>query len=325
MLSGLPSNVELENCLCPNACLQGDEFVVEDYDRLHNLPGRFQVVRCKGCGLMRTSPRPTQSTIGFYYPDDYAPFHSVAKKKEKRQGATPSWTKRISSVLKLEDRCLPVMPPGRLLEIGCADGEWLKSLDDSGWDVRGIEFSAKAAARARKRGLHVEATSIETATAPDKPFDVIAAWMVFEHLHHPELALQKIKSWLSPSGYLVASIPDSGALPRRIFREKSYDLQLPTHLFHFTPATFGELLHINGWNVTSIRWQRNANTFLKSAEYFAQDHQLTLLSSVLLELRTHPIFRPFRIFLNLLFGITRQSGRIEVWAQPLNASERSTT
>ena len=43
-------------------------------DRLCKKEGQFRVVQCERCGLIYTNPRPTQETIGYFYPSDYAPY-----------------------------------------------------------------------------------------------------------------------------------------------------------------------------------------------------------------------------------------------------------
>ena len=65
--------IKLEQVSCPLVCQKGDKTVLTGRDLLHDLPGEFTVVKCLDCGLMRTNPRPTSGTVGFYYPDDYWP------------------------------------------------------------------------------------------------------------------------------------------------------------------------------------------------------------------------------------------------------------
>src|SRR5205807_1066476 len=44
-------------------------------DRLHYLPGRFSLIRCSDCALVRLSPRPDAASLPFYYPaDDYSAY-----------------------------------------------------------------------------------------------------------------------------------------------------------------------------------------------------------------------------------------------------------
>src|SRR2546425_7402449 len=70
-------DIEMESAGCPLECEARDDLVLQGSDRLHGLPGIFSVVRCRGCGLMRTNPRPTPHSMPFYYPADYGP-HRVA-------------------------------------------------------------------------------------------------------------------------------------------------------------------------------------------------------------------------------------------------------
>ena len=43
-------------------------------DRLHRLPGEFNLIRCSGCSLVRLSPRPDAASIPAYYPGEYYAF-----------------------------------------------------------------------------------------------------------------------------------------------------------------------------------------------------------------------------------------------------------
>ena len=85
--------VMLENVTCPLGCSKSDEVILTGCDLLHDLPGEFTVVKCRTCGLMRTNPRPTSDTIGFYYPDNYGPYLGTQVRQSKPN--------RISDIKKL--------------------------------------------------------------------------------------------------------------------------------------------------------------------------------------------------------------------------------
>jgi hypothetical protein len=148
----------LEDRDCPLGCVRGDEFVLEGRDRILGLPGRFRVVRCRSCGLLRTNPRPTALTMSAYYPDDYGPYAGT-RIEEELPDPRPRWRRYLSgAVAWLTDpnaQRLPPRPPGRLLEIGCASGSYLHRMSKAGWEVEGIEFSESAAARVRAAGYRV--------------------------------------------------------------------------------------------------------------------------------------------------------------------------
>lgn len=315
-----PKGVVLEDRPCPNGCVEDDELVLEGRDRLHEIPGKFKVIKCRQCSLIRTNPRPTAETVGVYYPSDYAPYHSESiNHKHNSEG----WKQRLKAVLSLDSKLTPPIQVGRLLEIGCANGAYLEQMRQEGWTVEGIEFSDSAAEQARRKGISVQTTTVENAQAPDKLFDIVAAWMVLEHLHEPVSALRKMRSWVKPEGYLIASIPDAGCWERKFFGDRWYALQLPTHMYHYTPKSIATVLLTAGWDLTRVRWQRNCNNLLWSLEYLAKDKQYNLMLSAIRWLRTSSSASKLRIILGWILGITKQSGRIEIWAQPNAASYRN--
>ena len=129
----MPDQVSLESCACPLGCEANDELMLVGFDRVHNLPGEFQVVKCRTCGLMRTNPRPTAATIGFYYPDNYRPYETtridVTAEAEVQR---VSWKREIKQLIELNVDCLPRLPPGRMLEIGSASGAFLNRMAGQG-------------------------------------------------------------------------------------------------------------------------------------------------------------------------------------------------
>src|SRR3546814_3023143 len=94
-------------------------------------------------------------------------------------------------------------------------------------------------------GYKVRNVSLEAAGDPQLPFDLIVGWMVLEHLHQPLDVLQKLRSWVRPDGWLVLSVPDAGGLEFRLFGDRWYALQLPTHLHHFSPETDRKSTRLN--------------------------------------------------------------------------------
>lgn len=315
-MKNYPENVVLESVNCPNGCKSNDKLVMVGKDRLHSIPGEFTIFRCMQCGLERTTPRPTPQTIGVYYPSNYAPYVSSVEWSTKSNSKIKKWLRKL---LGLNARILPNILPGRMLEIGCSSGAYMEQARRSGWHVDGIEFSEEAAAIARSKGFNVQVGNVENARPPETPYDVITAWMVLEHLHEPLMVMKKLKGWVKPDGYLVALVPDTNSLAKLLFRERCYDLQLPTHLFHFSPESLKVLFSNSGWRVERIFWQRNCNTLLWSFEYWARETKKKHILKFAEWLRSNPSSTYIRTMLGVILGITRQSGRIEVWARPIGS------
>lgn len=309
-----PDSVELEDKPCPNGCDRADEPILESVDRLHHVPGKFAVVRCRHCLLIRTNPRPTPSTIGAYYPDDYAPYRDDSVTHTQPAGPLRATLKKL---LGLQQRRLPPIAPGRLLEVGCASGQFLLAAQLNGWQVEGIEFSETAASNARQKGLRVQTATIDSATPPQAKVDVVAAWMVLEHLHDPVKSLQRLRNWVKDDGYLVASVPDTSSVFARLLSDYWYDLHIPNHLFHFDPRTLTAVLRRSGWRVERIRWQLGCLNLIQSIEYVAKHKDFQTIELLARNFRTKTYFSKLRFLLSWLLALTRQSGRMEVWARPI--------
>jgi SAM-dependent methyltransferase len=311
---GSRHDLRMEDCACPLGCPRDDELVLEGRDRLHELPGLFQVARCRTCGLLRTNPRPSRDEISSYYPEDYSPH----KAREYAGPPQPRWRAMLGRMFDYRTTPIPPCSPGRLLEIGCGSGTFLRSMQRAGWHAVGVEPSPAAAATARAGGATVFTGGIEDQADPPQPYDLIAAWMVLEHLHDPVDALRRLRAWIRADGWLVLSVPDAGSLEFRLFRDRWYALQLPTHLFHFSRTTLGRVLAAGGWQLESVRHQRVLTNLAASTGYWLDDRKIArTFSSRLMTFgerpgRHHQILYPAAVILASL----GQTGRMTVWARP---------
>jgi SAM-dependent methyltransferase len=306
-------NVELESKPCPLGCPPGDEQVLTGHDRINNLPGEFPVVRCRNCGLMRTDPRPTPETMGFYYPDDYPPYLGTQVNHMPRSSRFKQWLKGL---LDTRAQSVPQLAPGKLLEIGCACGSYLHKMANQGWQVEGIEFSPQAAQAARETGYQVYTGSLESVTLESSDLDLIVGWMVLEHLHDPLTGLQKLYDWARPGAYLVLSVPNASSLEFKLFKSRWFALQLPNHLYHFTPETLKKLLGQAGWELQTIQHQRVLSSLFASLGYLMDDmgwHGLKrwVAGQSSDKVRLYQLFYPLA-YIAALFG---QTGRMTVWAK----------
>lgn len=285
--------------------------VLTGRDLLHGLPGEFTVVKCPVCRLMWTNPRPRPEAIGAYYPEEYAPYNIETP-------VTVHPGKSIWAKLGIENaNRTPELQPGRLFEIGCSSGRYLLTMKQKGWEVSGLEFSPQVAARAREKGLNVVAGTAEFLSTEEKDkYNLIAAWMVIEHLHDPVTALRALRNKVSDDGYLVCSVPDAAALEFRLFRGSWFALQLPSHLYHFTSATLEQTLAASGWRVERIFWHSNPNNLLMSLHYVFRSRGWNGLAGLAKAVAQGGKWPRVRLALGILLGILRQSGRITVWARP---------
>jgi 2-polyprenyl-3-methyl-5-hydroxy-6-metoxy-1,4-benzoquinol methylase len=307
----MTQHTQLEDRQCPCGQSGSDELVLEGGDRLHNVPGRFQVVRCRACGLMRTNPRPTPAAIGAYYPEDYAPYLSTVIRDAKAH----RWRDWARGAFAFNSETIPPTAPGSMLEIGCASGQFMHVMAQRGWRVAGIESSPSAARAAQAHGYHVHVGPVEDAPAPADPLDLVVGWMVMEHLHEPVRVLDRLWQWTRPGGWLAISVPNCAALEFRVFGDAWFALQLPTHLFHYTPATLTQLLERSGWRVRRIMHQRIITNLPYSLSYCLKDRRRYAAARIAHLIATHDYSAYLLYPLAVALAALGQTGRMTIWAQ----------
>ena len=213
-------------------------------DRLHGIDGVFQLVRCRHCGLVYLSPRPTREEMGRYYPNEYRAYKGVNG---------PGLLARLVHRWGVEKKCQAITnlrERGEILDVGCATGQFLKAMKEKGWAVQGVEVNENAVMYARERlGLDVSAGELEEAGFPDKHFDVVTMWHVLEHLHDPVGTLMEVRRVLKDEGLLIVSVPNIKSIEACIFGEFWAGLDIPRHLYVFSPETLGGILRRAGFKV----------------------------------------------------------------------------
>jgi 2-polyprenyl-3-methyl-5-hydroxy-6-metoxy-1,4-benzoquinol methylase len=132
-------------------------------------------------------------------------------------------------------------PSGRLLDIGCGDGELLERLRDLGWQVEGVDSDERAVRAARVRGLEVHVGTLESQGYSGASFDAVTMSHVIEHLHNPVGLVRECRRVLKPGGYLVIVTPNMNSLGYRLFGKAWRGLEPPRHLQLFTPRLLRRL------------------------------------------------------------------------------------
>lgn len=200
------------------------------------------IVRCRRCRLVFVNPQPTARQLRRFYAQYFPP------------ESAPLWAKQMGQVFRREGReyLLRRKKHGRLLDVGCGFGFFLKMMRDAGWDVVGVEPSPTAAASARRRfGLNVLAGRLEDASFPPESFDAITLWYVLEHVPNPMDTLARCSALLKPGGALIVRVPNNNAMIDAVlarlgrFGQRFFLIRPPRHLFDYTLDTLTQLLARN--------------------------------------------------------------------------------
>lgn len=238
---------------CPACEHNGGTRWLKAPDRFHGRPRLYELMRCPSCSLVwLNNPPPADQMDGHYGPDYHRLVAAAGESSPKR------W-REYRRTLAQYKRC------GAVLDLGCGTGSFLTSLKDQGWKLYGIEISEPSAEKARARsGAQVFIGDILEAPFPPESMDVVTSFDVLEHLYGPREAMEKVWRWLKPGGIFYVVIPNIQSWEARLFRSYWWGLELPRHLYHFSPESLERLLLSTGF-----RKERSVTPPINYFEYSA--------------------------------------------------------
>ena len=207
-------------------------------DRLSPRRESFYLVTCKGCELCLTSPRPEASELMKYYPRSYEPW------ARKGRGL---FSRRIYSFYYRLTRRLSVKKGQRVLDIGCGNGNFLEYLAAKGAETYGCDLAPSSLGLAP--GIRFFQGTLEESHYPSNFFDCVVVWHLLEHVDDPRRTLEEINRILKDDGRFLLSVPNLKGLEPRIFKQASLLLDVPRHLYHFSPEPLEKLLRQTGFRV----------------------------------------------------------------------------
>jgi len=291
-------------------------------DAFFNTPGQWDFRKDESTGHCWLDPRPDDESIDLIYQAYYthsdgpAADHShsdltiwnqaLAYVQFRKMGyeaptQTPWLAKLISIMPTVTDAAemellkIPADKKGRLLDVGCGSGAFLKKMRARGWSVAGVEPDKKAAARlAESDGIVVYGSVNDVVLGESMPFDVVVLSHVIEHLPDPVATLRELRALMVFDSKLIITTPNIAGLGARVFGRFWRGLEPPRHFNVFTPDSIKLAFRYAGYEVeqcsTSVRgarslWylsylarnghmnleiHRDRNRMLKFAGYFFQ-------------------------------------------------------
>ncbi len=127
----------------------------------------------------------------------------------------------------------------KLLDYGCGNGSFLKYLNDRKINTTGVEKSLVSQKVCRAKGVNVF-SSIKDIN--QSKYNIITMWHVLEHVSNPSKCISALSKLLSIGGSLVIAIPNIQSIDSQVFKSEWAALDVPRHLWHFTPKGLIDLL-----------------------------------------------------------------------------------
>lgn len=241
----------LINVRC-NLC-EADDFKVLKKVIISPLGGESKLVKCKRCGLVYVNPRHDEEEEKRFYVSEYF-----------ERGTVETWMLERNRIFKHNLKLIEGRKrSGKLLDLGCGMGAFLKAAKDNGWDVTGIDISRPAIDYTRRTfGTDVIESSLKDANFEGKFFDVVSSWNTIDQLCDPLGELKETYRILKSGG--IVSIRVSNVKFHIFFRniiefigKINYiwvDTEKPPvfHNYMFSPKTITAMLKKAGFDNIAI-------------------------------------------------------------------------
>jgi SAM-dependent methyltransferase len=252
---------------CPACGAPLEEPSVHSVDRLHGIPGEFDVAVCGACGSGRTLPLVHAEELHAFYPNDYNAY-ALPANPLLRALATALFRVRYRRALRTGPlEVLRSKAPGRLLDVGSGRGDLALVLRDYGWEVTGLEPSAEACEQARGRGVETMDGTLLDGTPVGSAYDAVVFNHSLEHVVEPLEDLEAARLLLREGGVIVVSVPNFGSWQGRRFAESWFHLDLPRHRSHFTRGGLERLLKRAGYDGIRTATSTSADGLPMSVQY----------------------------------------------------------
>jgi SAM-dependent methyltransferase len=164
------------------------------------------VWRCEACTHKFVAPVPDPSQLAAIYAAGY---YEGSTRPTGFQDYAGLHDARIRMFNRHLDLIARAGGAGRLLDVGCANGDFLVQARQRGWEVLGVDPSA-ARTQAIAAGVPLVGTTLGDAEVPERTLDVITFWDVLEHVTDPVEDLRSARRLLKLGGLVAATVPDAG-------------------------------------------------------------------------------------------------------------------
>jgi SAM-dependent methyltransferase len=214
---------------------------------------------------MFSNPQPTDEQLAEIYSADYF----LGAGTDEGRSATRDM-KRATARLYLEEiKRYCGNAGGRLLEVGCGDGDFLVEAEAAGFAVTGVELAPAACeqARARLKAGEVVCGLLENSGLSEEHFDLCILSDVIEHVRDPLAFLANIHRLLKPNGAIFIATPSLASWSAKLLRQNWMEFK-PEHLTYFDPKTLQTALFRTGYHEVIVQPGWKVLSFDYVAQHF---------------------------------------------------------
>lgn len=204
----------------------------------------FRIYECNKCHLRFSNLEDTKNHLAKVYSDHYffsggAGYPNYLEEAKELYNSGIRYAKLISKY----------SVPGRLLDVGCAAGFYLKAFEKSGWECAGIEPNNTIASYGRKEfNLNIITGDLESFQSEEK-FDLVNLIEVMGSFHDLSVAMQKVQDLVKKEGLVLVESWDHRSLTARLFGKNWHEYCPPSVINWFSDNSLTALFDSFGFKL----------------------------------------------------------------------------
>lgn len=278
----------------------------EDYNTWGKV-NQYSILRCKDCGLGVTWPFPSEEEMAKVNQETYQVeerIHIYLTKQLFFETRYRQYASRIKNFVTT----------GRLLDIGCNIGLFLKVAREEGFSPTGIEINKRCAYFGREKyNVEIFSDYLENIKFASDSFEVITLFDVLEHIPNLSEFIEEVRRIIKPGGLVLVQSPNLNSLMAKLNKSNWFWLCPPDHLFHFSPGNLSTLLEDHGFIIMKTNTWEPPEEFYNNllASYNPQSSINKIIFKLLMKSRI------VDILIRLIKGVWwhyQKGGLIEMYA-----------
>ena len=200
---------------------------------------------CLDCDVVYSNPQPRDQVYEKYVDQEYdvAAYFEVIESR-----------KRVLFERRLDAIGPPAPGRNRMIDVGCADGQFIKLAAERGWQPFGIEMNPSAVAKAREGGAVVwQGTLEEVDDIEWGSFDVVCSWDSIEHTPTPIDFAKRFANLIATGGSGEITTLNRKSLVARM-RGMRWSMVVDDHFTYWSGRSLERILESNGLQVSGTHY-----------------------------------------------------------------------
>ncbi len=226
------------NCISINNCIEEKVLLFEKHG--------YPIYECSKCELRFSKINDATDHLASVYSDDYffaggAGYPNYLEEKKELYNSGIRYAKIISKYTS----------PGKVLDVGCAAGFYLKGFEKSGWKCVGLEPNETIASYGKKElNLNIITGDLESFQTEEQ-FDLVNLIEVIGSFHDLNKAMDKVRKLVKQEGLVLVESWDHRSAIARFFGKSWHEYCPPSVLNWFSDKTLIELFDSYGFDFLS--------------------------------------------------------------------------